>query len=188
MRRFIKRVVAPLALALGLGMALPAAAEATPAKPQPSGYGFLAALYKPPSTNGTYFCMDEYRQINGDGRPVVLRPCNGSWNQFWVWDGNGMIHSTNDGRCLWAHWAKDPSDHPDAVARNCNSADTHQRWTLGTDHSLCNAAGACLAATSLPFPRSSYHLYGSGKGASASIYQQFDWHHSDSSTPINPNI
>ncbi|OLZ65588.1 hypothetical protein AV521_31585 [Streptomyces sp. IMTB 2501] len=184
----IRRILVPLALALGLGFAVPTAAHADPANPQPYAYGFLAALYKPPSDNGTYFCMDEYRQINGNGRPVVIKPCMGTWNQFWFWGQDGLIHSTNDGRCLWAHVANGPSDGPDARAYDCNGNDPNQRWTLGWDHSLCNSANACLLATGMPGPRGSYHLMGSTPGASASIYQRFDWHHSDSSTPINPNL
>ncbi|MFC4332083.1 ricin-type beta-trefoil lectin domain protein [Streptomyces andamanensis] len=187
MKRFIKRIVAPLALALGLGLGLPATADATPASPQPYAYGFLASLTRP-TGGGTYYCMDELRQVNGDGRPVVLRPCDGSWNQFWFWDENGLIHSTNDGRCLWAHWASGPSDGPDASARDCNGNDSHQRWTLGTDRTVCNGAGACLANTGVPGPRNSYHLFGHGVSPAPDLTLQFDWHHSDSDTPINPGI
>ncbi|MFB8181047.1 ricin-type beta-trefoil lectin domain protein [Streptomyces sp. NPDC055966] len=187
--RHIWKMVSALAIALGLGLTLcSVSAQADPVNPQPYAYGFLAALYKPPSNNGTYFCMDEYRQINGQGRPVVLKPCDGSWNQFWFVDQNGLIHSTNDGQCLWGHVANGPSDGPDTIAVPCNSSDAHQRWTFDSNRSVCNGANACLNSTGMPGPRGSYHLMGAGKGPSPNINQQFDWHHSDSNTPINPNL
>ncbi|AEW99674.1 RICIN domain-containing protein [Streptantibioticus cattleyicolor] len=188
MRR-IRKTLSALAIAVGLGLPLCSApAQADPINPQPYAYGFLAALYKPPSNNGTYFCMDEYRQINGHGRPVVLKPCDGSWNQFWFVDQSGLIHSTNDGQCLWGHVASGPSDGPDVIAEPCNAGDAHQRWTFDSNRSVCNAAGACLHSTGMNGPRGSYHLMTVSHTGSAGLLEQFDWHHSDSSTPINPNL
>jgi hypothetical protein len=132
--------------------------------------------------------MDEYRQINGDGRPIVLRPCDGSWNQFWFVSQDGLIHSTNDGRCLWGHYPSGPSDNPDAVAVGCNSNDPHQRWTFNTDGSVCNADGGCLSYVGAAWLKNAYHLQTLGRNASLGNTQQFDWHHSDSNQPINPNI
>ncbi|MBV6699379.1 ricin-type beta-trefoil lectin domain protein [Kitasatospora aureofaciens] len=182
-----RKTVAAVTLALGLGLAAPSAAQAAPANPQPYAYGYLVALYRPPSDNGTYFCMDEYRQINGDGRPVVVKPCAGTWNQFWFWGNDGLIHSTNDGRCLWGRPAMGPWDNPTAAAVGCNAGDPHQRWTLDENKSLCNADSACLTTTEGRGPGDSYLLTTTWQGSGPPLNQQYGWSHSDSNTPIYPN-
>ncbi|MFJ8477318.1 RICIN domain-containing protein [Kitasatospora sp. NPDC094011] len=189
MRRTLTALSTAL-LALAGALALPATAQADPVNPQPYAYGYLAALARPAAggPDGTYYCMDEYRQTNGDGRPVVLRPCDGSWNQFWFVSPDGLVHSTNDGRCLWGHFPDGPSDSPGAKAVGCNAGDANQRWTFNTDRGVCNAAGACLTYVGSPGPRNSYGLWTLGRNASAGLTQEFDWHHSDSDRPINPNI
>ncbi|MFJ3221725.1 RICIN domain-containing protein [Kitasatospora sp. NPDC086801] len=186
-----RRIISALALSIGLSISLPvAAAQADPVNPQPYAYGYLVSFARPASggPNGDYYCMDEYRQTNGDGRPVVLRPCIGSWNQFWFVSQDGLIHSTNDGRCLWGHVPSGPGDSPGATAVGCNAGDPNQRWTFNTDRSVCNAVGACLTFTNNQGPRSSYELWTLGRNASMGETQALDWQHSDSDRPISPNL
>lgn len=176
MKHIIKRIVAPMALALGLAAAMPAAAHATAASPQPSGYGYIANRATPPGSDGHIYCLDEIDGSGGNGRYVSLRTCNNTWQQYWVWDAQGLIHSTNDGRCLWAHRPASINDNPDARAVDCNGGDANQRWTMQTNHGMCNLAGACLVNTGIAGPHDSFRLwsYPSSAGVTSPA-QQFDW-------------
>jgi hypothetical protein len=80
------------------------------------------------------------------------------------------------------------SDSPAARAVGCNANDANQHWTFNTVRSVCDTGGACLSHVGNPGSRSSYSLWTLGHNASAGSTQEFDRHHADSDSPINPHI